>query len=179
MDNAGKIEEILRAGGFSDFKRIDPQKDVVFAHWVRFKCMYGCGSYGFCTCCPPAVPPVDVCEKMLREYSLAFIIHVAMQPQASEQTQALTRDFVSLERAVFLAGYHKAFLLPAHRFCPHAENCRSGGERADCANKAHTRPAPEAFGIDVFQTARNAGYAIEVIKARNEVSNRFSFILAE
>ena len=40
-----KIESIMRENGYDDFKWISG-KDVVVCQWPRFKCMFGCSSYG-------------------------------------------------------------------------------------------------------------------------------------
>jgi predicted metal-binding protein len=41
----GKIESIIRENGYDDFKWIAGEK-CSCAQWPRFKCMYGCSSYG-------------------------------------------------------------------------------------------------------------------------------------
>ena len=53
----GKIESILRENGYDEFRWISGA-DVVVSQWPRFKCMYGCPSYGKVGSCPPSVPPV-------------------------------------------------------------------------------------------------------------------------
>ena len=171
-----QIEQILQSNGFIDYKWLNPQKDIILAHWVRFKCMFGCDYYGKCGSCPPAVPPVDECHKMIREYQNALILHFAIQSQAKEEKHQLMTNLFDLEREIFLAGYYKVFLLP-HHSCNFCEECPAGEGRIKCIFKSKSRPSPDAMGIDIFQTARDIGYSLEVVKSSDAMTNRFSFIL--
>jgi predicted metal-binding protein len=173
------VDDILRSRGFDDYKWLNPREDIAVAMWVRFKCMYGCGSYGKCACCPPAVPPVSECREMLFEYRRAVILRFTYQSMTKEEKTEQAKRLLELEREIFLAGFRKAFLLSSQRACAFAQSCSAGGERLKCSDMAGARPSPEAMGIDVFQTARGVGYPIEVLKDHSETSNRYSFILIE
>jgi len=52
------------------------------------------------------------------------------------------------------------------------------GNRHDCKDKSHSRPSPESFAVDVYQTARNAGYDMNVVTNPGEM-NRIAIILIE
>ncbi|MEI6632038.1 MAG: DUF2284 domain-containing protein, partial [bacterium] len=41
------------------------------------------------------------------------------------------------------------------------------------------RPAMEACGVDVYQTARNNGFKIEVVKSLRDKANYFGVVLIE
>jgi len=176
--NKQKIEQILQSNGFTDYKWVSPQKDISLAHWVRFKCMFGCNEYGKVGSCPPAVPPVDECHKMIREYNNALILHFSVQSQTKDEKHQLMTKLLALERKIFHAGYYKVFLMP-HHSCMFCEDCAADGTRIKCVDKSKSRPSPDAMGIDVFQTARNAGYSIEVVKTRDDRTDRFSFMLVD
>jgi predicted metal-binding protein len=173
-----QIEQIMRSCGFTDYKWINPQKDITLGHWVRFKCMFGCPEYGTCGSCPPAVPAIDECHKMIREYNDALILHFSIQSQTNDEKHQLMKNLLFLEREIFLAGYYKVFLLPHHSCCFCGE-CAAGGNRENCVVKNKCRPSPDAMGIDIFQTARDAGYSLEVVTGKDTMTNRFSFILIE
>ena len=173
-----KIEPLLHSRGFTDYKWLNPQKDIVLAHWVRFKCMFGCNEYGQCGSCPPAVPPVDECHKMIREYQNALMLHFAIQSQTRDEKHQMIANLLSLEHEIFLMGYYKAFLLP-HHSCDYCEKCVAGVNRIKCVDKSKARPSSDAMGIDVFQTARDAGYSIDVITGSDAITNRFSFIFID
>ena len=65
MDNKDQIEQIIKEHCFTDYKWITPRESIVVAQWVRFRCQFGCENYGKSGCCPPAVPSVDECRKMI------------------------------------------------------------------------------------------------------------------
>ena len=176
--NNNQIEQILQSRGFTNYKWINPQKDIILAHWVRFKCVFGCTEYGKNGSCPPAVPPVDECHKMIREYKNAVILHFSVQSQTNDEKHQMMADLLALEREIFLAGYYKVFLLP-HRNCKFCENCVAEGTRIKCVDKTKSRPSPDAMGIDIFQTARDAGYSVEVVTTNDAMTNCFSFILID
>ena len=77
---------------------------------------------------------------------------------------------------MFLAGWHKAFLLPMSpcRTCPECV-----GVRQDCVNKKQARPTPEAMAMDVFGTVRPYGMPIEVLKDHQDQTNRYAFLLVD
>ena len=173
-----KIEQILQSCEFNDYKWLNPQEDIVLAHWVRFKCMFGCSGYGKNGGCPPAVPSVEECHKMIREYKHAVILHFSVNPQAEDGREVTTAEYLALEREIFFAGYYKTFVLP-HNQCRTCEKCVSEDNRTKCIDKANSRPGPDAMGIDIFATARNAGYAPKVAKTRDDITDRFSFVLID
>jgi predicted metal-binding protein len=69
-----RIESILREKGYEDFKWISGS-EVVVAQWPRFKCLYGCSSYGKKGACPPSVPAVAECREFFGEYEHIAVIH--------------------------------------------------------------------------------------------------------
>jgi len=42
-----------------------------------------------------------------------------------------------------------------------------------------SRPGADAMGVDVYKTARNVGYPIQVVKDRSDVMNRYAFLLID
>jgi predicted metal-binding protein len=65
---------LFKDRGFPDFKWIEA-KDIVVAQWVRFRCMFGCPVYGKRGTCPPNVPSIDECRKMISEYNHVAVFH--------------------------------------------------------------------------------------------------------
>ncbi|MDR1042767.1 MAG: DUF2284 domain-containing protein [Clostridiales Family XIII bacterium] len=173
-----QIDEIVRQHGFTDYKWLVPQKDITVSRWVRFHCEFGCKNYGKNGSCPPAVPSVDECREMIYEYKTAIILHFSIQSEDTKDHLKRLLRLCELERAVFLAGYYKAFLLQ-YSSCILCKDCTADGARAKCVNKAKARPGADAMGIDVYRTARNAGYPIQVVNSHDETTNRFGFLLVE
>ncbi|MBW2533589.1 MAG: DUF2284 domain-containing protein [Deltaproteobacteria bacterium] len=173
------IEQLIRDHGYEDFRWIAPG-EIVVAHWVRMKCRFGCAEYGHNACCPPSTPPVDECRAFFREYDRAVVLHFATRVERPDDRHAWTRSvnlrLLGLERALFLAGHRKAFLLFMDSCCI----CKECSEqRTACKTPRQARPAPEAMAVDVFATVRPLGYAVEVLTDYDQQMNRFAFLLVD
>jgi predicted metal-binding protein len=179
MIDKPKIETILKANGYDDFKWTSGA-EVPVQQWVRFKCMYGCSSYGKTATCPPAVPSIPECREFFASYQAIVVIHLHVQFEQPDDRKAWSRhknlELLRLEQAAFLAGYPKAFLL----FMDECRLCATcDGTRLDCKNPAQARPCPEALGVDVFSTVRQLGFPIEVLTDYAQAMNRYAFLLVE
>jgi predicted metal-binding protein len=174
-----RVEGVFRELGFGDFRWLNGA-DVVVADWVRVKCMFGCGAFGKGGCCPPNVPAVAECRAFFGNYSNVAVFHFAKQVAKPEERFAWSRDvnrkLLDVEKAVFLAGYHKAFLLFMDE-CRLCDKCP--GVRAECRNPKMARPSPESFAVDVFTTVRKLGYPIDVLGDYKREMNRYAFLLVE
>jgi predicted metal-binding protein len=178
MNNKDQIDKIINRHGFDDYKWIVPQENIIVAQWVRFHCQFGCKNYGKNGSCPPAVPSIEECRKMIYEYENAIIFHFPMQSENQVDHQKLMSELYELEREIFLAGYYKAFLLQ-YGSCNICKDCIAEGNRIKCINKIKSRPGADAMGIDIYQTAHNIGFPIQVVKNHNEATNHFAFLLVD
>ncbi len=165
-----------RSMGISKAGIIDPNT-VVVGNWVRLKCQYGCGGYGNCLTCPPYAPPPEYTHGMLNGYSKALLMQAAdidlhREPGAVAK---LRRLVTSLERELFLDGYYKAFAMASGP----CELCRSCDTAKPCRHPYQARPSMEACGIDVYQTARNNGFTLEVVRSGDSLCSFMSLILIE
>jgi predicted metal-binding protein len=159
------LKRIVGLGAIAD-KVIEPSA-VVTADWVRMKCQFGCDGYGSSLRCLPHSPTPGQTRRTLDGYQAAILVHFG----ANEE---VTKSMTAIEREVFLQGYHKALGLGAGpcnlcKFCP-----EDGCKHADKA-----RPSMEACGIDVFSTARNNGYPIEVVVDESSEQNYYGLPLIE
>ena len=179
MVDRSQLETLLADHGYTDYRWIEPA-DIVVAQWVRLKCMFGCGNYGTLACCPPNVPSVAECRRFFDEYSAAVVIRFEKAVDQPEDRHArsrgVNRELVKLERAVFLAGYRKAFLLFMDS-CYLCAEC--AGTREGCKNPRAARPSPESMAVDVFATVRPYGYPIEVLSEYSQTMNRYAFLMIE
>lgn len=175
-DGERKVSALLRALGHDDFRWIDA-KNIAVAQWVRMKCAYGCGNFGKKACCPPNGPTIDECRDFVSGYERAIVFHFPKKVEKPEDrhswTPGVNRRLLEAERAVFLAGFHKAFLTFIDS-CHMCNDCQPRKE--DCNNKKQSRPAPEAIGIDVFATVRSVGYPIEVLTNYGQEMNRYAIL---
>lgn len=179
MTHSAEVQAMLADHGITNYKWIDPQ-DIVVAQWVRMKCMFGCDEYGRNASCPPNTPSVMECRRFFDEYKAALLIRFVKRVDKPEDRAAWARGvnngLLRLERDVFLSGREKAFML-------FMDSCRVCAEcvphRADCKLPKAARPGPEAMAVDVFSTARNAGYPIDVLTDYNAAMNRYAILLVE
>lgn len=162
--------------GVSKAEIIDT-KNVVVGNWVRLKCQYGCDGYAECLTCPPYSPTPDYTEKMMGEYSNALLMQIENislmnRPRLGSKLRNIVAD---LEREIFLDGYHKAFGMAAGpcRFC------RSCDTHNPCKHPYRARPSMEACGIDVYQTARNCGFELQVVRTKDCPYSYAALILIE
>jgi len=179
MSDRQSLEALFAQHGYSDYRWIEPSA-IVVSQWVRMKCLFGCGEYGRNASCPPNVPTVSECRQFFGEYSEAVVFHFAHAVENPEDrhewTLGINRGLSALERAVFLAGYRKAFLL-AMDSCGLCKKC--AGVRTECKEPRSARPTPEAMGVDVFATVQGIGYPIQVLSDYTQEMNRYAVLLIE
>jgi len=179
MPDKKKLERIFTRHGCADFRWADPREFVV-AHWVRMKCLFGCGEYGRTATCPPSTPSVEECRRFFAEYRTAAVFHFEKAMRRPEDRHAWTRKItlrlLKVEREVFLSGLEKAFLLPMDS-CAACAVC--AGKPEACKKPRQARPTPEAMAVDVFSTVRRLGYPIEVLSDFRQVMNRYAFLLVD
>ena len=159
--------ELARKLGAKDAK-IVAAKDVFTAQWTRLKCQFGCGGYGSSSMCPPHSPSPEETRKVLDGYESALLVHFG------DSNSDVSEVIVELERKVFLSGFYKALGLGAGP----CELC-SACDFDDCKYPEKARPSMEASGIDVFKTARKAGFPIEVLTSTRREGNYYGLVLIE
>ncbi len=146
--------------------RIIPANSIVTGEWVRLKCQFGCDGYGRTLTCPPYSPAPEQTRRMLTHYEYGLLVHGDEHADVS--------DIVStLEREIFLDGYHKAFAMGAGP-CDLCEKCPKF-----CKYPERARPSMEACGIDVFSTVRANGFPIEVLNTQTCNGNYYGVVLIE
>jgi len=174
-----EIEKLARVHNLKDFKWMDP-RSIIPRHWVRQKCIFGCRSYGQKACCPPEVPSIAECRGMFSEYRYGLFYHLSKKFADPKDRfpwgREVNRQALAFEREVFLAGFHKAFIFTAAP-CNICEACQRS--KSQCRNPMLARPSLEAFGVDVYTTARKIGYSIHVIKGYEEETDRFGLLLVQ
>jgi predicted metal-binding protein len=179
MSDRTIVEEILAEREYGDFAWIEPS-EIITAQWVRMKCEFGCHHYGTCAVCPPNVPSLADCVRFFSEYSQALLLKFSGTVEKPEDRHDWTRKIngglLNLERAVFLAGYHKAFVLFVDP-CNFCEACVP--TKNDSEHPKNARPSPEGLGVDVFATARKAGKPIVVLEDYDREMNRYAILLVD
>jgi len=158
--------------GVDGAKRIDP-RSVVTAEWVRMKCQFGCTGFGTSLCCPPHSPTPEVTRKVIDSYRKVILLHRRLKK--GERTKSFSETVVRLEIEIFLDGYYKAWSMGSGP----CRLCKECDLTSPCNRGYEARPSMEACGIDVFKTARDNGFPIEVVRTPEEERNLFGLILVE
>ena len=185
-----KLCNLAQELGVSHAKAIDA-KYVTADERVRLKCQVPrCDDYGLNLMCPPNVMPVADFIKILSRYKFAVLLQLNCPIRQDmlkmiESEQGYLTDLY--QNKAFLASYHKTFT-PAkkklqeivhrvesaaysmgHTFatgfiagsCRLCAECVAIGSNEPCRQPFKARPSMEAMGIDVVQTAANAGLPFE------------------
>lgn len=173
VSRRGDLERISQLAvdlGATDAKPVKAS-DIIVRDWVRLKCQYGCGGYGKRLTCPPYSPTPEQFRKILKGYSWAILLK--FKPEDLDRANVKLHDVIAkLERETFLAGYYSSFGLACGP-CPYCERCNLEA----CAYPELARPSMEACGIDVYASARKAGFKIEVVKSREEEPTYYGLLL--
>ncbi|HOE17244.1 MAG TPA: DUF2284 domain-containing protein [Syntrophorhabdaceae bacterium] len=159
--------------GADDALIVDTAK-IFTAPWVRMKCRFGCLYYGQKLCCPPRTPDHNETRLFLDSYKYALLCHKHWIKDY-KVVDTFNSAIVDLETAIFLDGYYKALGLGMGP-CTLCKACDAGGT---CRNPERARPAMEACGIDVFQTARAHGLPIRVVRTHREERDIYGIVLIE
>lgn len=154
--------------GFDDLIPITPQ-DVITAPWAREKCRFGCDRYGQNLQCPPSGMQHTKTRQMLDSYTTAYLVKWA--PPGKEFHLSL----LSLEKKMFLDGYHKAFVFSAGP-CTLCPQCPDDGE---CIQPHLARPSMEGSGIDVYTTVENVGMRLKPVQEKGQYVTYFGLLLVE
>jgi len=162
--------------GVDEAKVIDPGS-VVTAEWVRMKCQYGCPGFGESLCCPPHTPTPDVTRKVIDSYCKAILLHQRLSKGKgrSERSKIFREAIVPFEIEIFLDGYYKAWSMGSGP-CDLCKECNPSGT---CRHGYKARPSMEACGIDVFKTARDNGFSIDVVQRHGDEMNLFGLVLVD
>jgi predicted metal-binding protein len=164
-------KEILEQGA-DGVKIVDP-RSVITAEWVRMKCQFGCSGFGKSRCCPPHTPTPELTRRVIDSYQKVILIHRKMP--TGEKTRLFNEAIVKLEIEIFLDGYYKAWSMGSGP----CRLCKECDVTTPCKHGLEARPSMEACGIDVFKTARDNGFPIEVVRNREEKRDLFGLILVE
>ncbi len=151
---------------------------VVAAEWVRMKCLFGCDETGMRRTCPPNLQPVAVTQRMLAEYTRGVLLEVGPivgEADSDPESRRLNDAALALERDLFLAGHHRAWMMGAGP-CDLCEACAHGRE---CPSPEKARPSMEGCGVDVFTTVRNAGRTIDVVRDQADEYRFFALVLVD
>ena len=165
MEKYSRLAEEL---GMVNTVLISPQ-DIFFDIRAILKCRWGCEDFfQHSIRCHVRDTTYQERVEMVKRYRQILMVH-------SHDAREISKAVLEIERAAFLDGYYFAF---AVRTCNLCEVC-AVQEGKSCPTPDKVRPCDQSFGIDVYQTARNLGLPCEVLQSKNEVQNRYGFVLLD
>ncbi len=152
--------------GFEQAMTISPG-EVVTGSWVQHKCRYGCANFGKNLQCPPHAMAHEETRKMLDDYSTAVLV------QGQPPGKSFHEKLLTLEKRMFLDGYHKAFVFGAGP-CTVCADCPEDGK---CRHHNLARPAMEGSGIDVYATTAQVGWSLAPVQNKDGYIKYFGLLL--
>ena len=145
---------------------ISPQ-EIFFDTRAILKCRWGCDdSFQENIRCGTRGTTYQERVDMVKSYNHILLVH-------SHDARALSKAVLEIEKRAFLDGYYFAFAIRACNLCKVCA-IQNGNP---CPTPQKVRPCDQGFGIDVYKTARNLGLPCEVLQRKNDVQNRYGFVL--
>jgi len=147
---------------------ISPQ-EIFFDIRAILKCRWGCEDFFQKSIkCHTRDTTYQERVEMVKTYNHILLVH-------SHDAEELSRAVIEIERTVFLDGYYFAFAI---RYCNLCKVCAF--QQANlCPFPDKVRPCDQSFGIDVYKTVRNLGLPCEVLQNKNDIQNRYGFVLID
>ncbi|UCH02034.1 MAG: DUF2284 domain-containing protein [Candidatus Bathyarchaeota archaeon] len=164
VEDLSKFVDLAVQLGAVDAKIITTDQ-ILVSSGTRWKCRFGCSQYGKSLMCPPYTSTLEEIRTLVHEYRYALLLRV--RPSTPNLA-------VELERRIFLNGYPSAIAFSADT-CKLCDYCDV--DKGYCVKSKEARPTMEACGIDVFETAKNAGYDIKVLTSKDQEYFYYGLVL--
>jgi predicted metal-binding protein/ubiquinone/menaquinone biosynthesis C-methylase UbiE len=146
------IEASARLLGF-DFAGTLKTQEIAFEPWVELKCEFGCARYGKSLTCPPHSPNHEKMKALVSRYTHVLIVQSTPPPKEFHE------KLLALERYFLIHGHPEALAFGAGP-CAVCPECPADGA---CLHPEMARPSLEACGVDVYETSRRSGLALEPV----------------
>ena len=168
MSKFQKYVDLANSLNMVNVKLISPQ-DIFFDIRAILKCRWGCEDFSEDNIrCQTRDTSYQERIEMVKSYQDILLIH-------SHDARELSEAVLEIERAAFLDGYYFAFAI---RTCNLCKVCVIQ-QGKPCPTPDKVRPCDQSFGIDVYKTARNLGLPCEVLQNKDDVQNRYGFVLLD
>ena len=143
--------------------------EIFFDTRSILKCRWGCEDFFNQTIkCATRNTSYQERTDMIKAYKNILLVH-------SHNATDLSKVVLEIERVAFLDGHYFSFAI---RYCRLCKTC-AVNEGKSCLTPEKVRPCDQSFGIDVYRTVRNQGLPCDVLHGREDIQNRYGFILLE
>ena len=144
-------------------------REIVFDIRAILKCRWGCDDVSQQNMkCDTRNTTFQERVGMIKSYRSILLLH-------SNEARELSQAVLEIERVAFLDGHYFAFAIRACNLCQDCAVKRG----VCCPSPEKIRPCDSSFGIDAYRTARNLGLPCKVLQNRDEVQNRYGFVLLD
>ena len=166
--NLEKYIDLAEELQMTNARLISPD-EIFFDIRAILKCRWGCDDFFQNSIrCHERNTTYEQRQAMIRRYSHILLVH-------AHNDVKLSHALLALERAAFLDGHYFAFAVRTCHLCTHC----AVQEGETCPTPEKVRPCDQSFGIDVFKTVRHLGLPCEVLQGRDDLQNRYGFVLIE
>jgi predicted metal-binding protein len=163
-----KYVDVAKSLNMVSAKLISPQ-DIFFDIRAILKCRWGCEDFHRNSIrCDTRNTAYPERIEMVKSYNNILFVH-------SHDDRELSKAVLEIERSAFLDGYYLAFAI---RTCNLCKVCVVQQGKS-CPTPDKVRPCDQSFGIDVYKTARNLGLPCEVLLSKDDIQNRYGFVLLD
>jgi len=167
LDIKDRLIARIKALGFQQ-TRLIPVDNIHVPDWADLRCQFGCDYYGKPQC-PPNSPSARKTRETLQDYTWAILL------EGEPPTKQFQQRVLLAEKEAFRAGFHKSFAYWAGP-CSVCDTCSTDGI---CRNTRDARPSMESAGMDVFETARRAGFNLRTLNNNSDFVKYFALLLVE
>ena len=168
MSKIDKYIQIAKEFKMVNIKRISAD-DIYFDIRAILKCRWGCEDFFNQTIkCNTRNTSYQERTEMVKAYQNILLVH-------SHNARELSKAVLEIESAAFLDGYYLSFAI---RYCKLCKSC-AVDQGKSCPTPEKVRPCDQSFGIDVYKTAREQGLPCDVLQNKEDVQNRYGFVLLE
>ena len=163
-----KYIQLAKDLGMEHASLIRPE-DIFFDVRAIIKCLWGCNEH------TPGNIKCDTRGSTLQERISMFKAYHDILLLHSHDASALSAAVLDIERQAFLDGCYLAMGVRACNLCKEC-NVTNG---KPCPTPKKIRPCESSFGIDVYKTVRRLGLPCEVLQDKNDIQNRYGFVLID
>ena len=143
--------------------------DIYFDIRAILKCRWGCEDFFNQTIkCNTRNTSFQERTEMIKAYQNILLVH-------SHDDRELSKAVLEIERTAFLDGHYFAFGIRTCKLC----KCCAVDLVKPCPTPDKVRPCDQSFGIDVYKTAMRQGLPCSVLQSKEDVQNRYGFVLIE
>lgn len=168
MAGINKYVDLARDYNMLNAMIIAPEQ-IYFDIRSILKCRWGCEDFSKNSIkCHSRNTTFNERIEIVKRYKQILIVH-------AHNARELNSVLLKLERMAFLDGYYFASALCCCNLCPSCQVDKG----SPCPTPEKIRPCEQLFGIDVYKTVRSLGWPCQVLQHKEDIPNRFGFLLID